>query len=243
MSNWKPFVFASDIHGDEQDAGANRAFWRFMDLWKPKIRVLGGDLFDFRALRTKADEDEKRESMRKDFEAGREWLLRFAPQHFLHGNHDERLWYLREKAKGPLSDYAADRIALIDADCTKLKCRQYPYDKKHGIAHIGNLKCLHGYATGIGAARKHVQVYGSCVFGHGHSIQHASIEGVEDRVGRMAGCLCNLDLQYASTKIGALLWRHGWVYGAINERTGNYQAFQAECIEGKYLLAKELVEL
>lgn len=243
MSNWKPFVFASDVHGDEQDPESNRAFWQFLDMWKPKIRVMGGDLWDFRALRSKADEDERRTSIRLDFEAGREWLLRFAPQHFLRGNHDERLWRLRDKGKGPLSDYAAQLIATVDADTTKLKCHQYPYDKKHGIAHIGNLKCLHGYATGVGAARRHAQIYGSCVFGHGHGIQHASIEGVEDRVGRMAGCLCKLDLEYASTSLGAMLWRNGWIYGVINDKTGNYHSAQAECIDGVWLLPSEFKEL
>lgn len=237
MSNWKRWLFAADVHGSEQDPGANRAFWKFVETYKPQIRVMGGDLWDFAALRAKADEEERRISMKADFEAGLEWLLRYRPQHFLRGNHDERLWRLAARNRGPLSDYATTLIGCVDGELRKMKTTMLPYDKRHGIVRIGNLKCLHGYATGIGAARRTATVYGACVFGHGHSPQIASIEGLEDRVGRQSGCLCKLDLEYAQHQLGALLWRHGWVYGIVNEKTGNYRALSAESIDGDWMVS------
>ncbi len=243
MSNWKKFIFASDVHGSEQDVLANKALFKFLAEYKPDLRIMGGDLFDFAALRKKASEEEKRTSIRTDFEAGRDWLTRFKPTDFLKGNHDERLWKLAEEDRGPISDYAKTLTQWIEEDCRKLKCPVFPYDKRHGIVRIGNLKCLHGFTTGIGAARKMAQVYGACLFGHGHGIQMASIEGLEQRTARMAGCLCKLDLPYVEASMGSLMWRHGWIYGIVDEKTGNYEAFQAQEIEGKYVVLTGMREL
>ncbi len=243
MSNWKKFVFGSDPHGNAQDIPANKAFFSFIKDYKPDIRIGGGDTWNFDALRKKASEEEKRISIREDFEAGLDWILKFQPNHLLLGNHCKRLWDLAELNKGPISDYAKTLVEVVEAECKKLKCPIYPYDKRHGIVRIGNLKCLHGYAHGIGASRKMAQIYGACLFGHGHAVQFASIEGLEDRTGRMAGCLCKLDLPYVETSLGSLMWRHGWIFGVVNEKTGNYQAWQAEEIEGKWLLPTGLKEL
>ena len=87
MSNWTRFMAGFDVHGDQQDKKACEVFFKFAKDWKPEIRVMGGDLFDFRPLRKKASEDERRESMRKDFEAGVQWLKDFQPNHYLRGNH------------------------------------------------------------------------------------------------------------------------------------------------------------
>lgn len=243
MSSWKKFIYASDVHGDEQDPHANKALFKFMGDYKPEIRIMGGDLWDLRALRSKASEEERRVGIRKDYQMGREWLLQFEPNHFLKGNHDERLWKLRDEDKGPISDYAGTLIEEIERDCQKFRCPIYPYDKRHGIVEIGHLKCLHGFATGVYAARQMALVYGSCIFGHGHGIQMASIAGLEDRTARMAGCLCKLDMEYVETSMGSLMWRHGWVYGVVDEKTGNYEAIQAQEISNKFVVLTGLKEL
>ena len=82
MSNWFKFQAGFDVHGDQQSKRACGVFFDFADVWRPDYRVMGGDLFDFRPLRKKASEDEKRESMRGDFEAGMEFLKRMRPTHY-----------------------------------------------------------------------------------------------------------------------------------------------------------------
>ena len=94
--SWTKFVFATDSHGDMQDDASVAMFFKFMAEWKPAIRVMGGDAFDLRPLRKGASEDEKRESIRADIIAGKKFLKRMQPTHFLRGNHDERLWELAE---------------------------------------------------------------------------------------------------------------------------------------------------
>lgn len=239
-NSFKKFLVGFDVHGDLQDAAANTAFFQFMDIWKPDIRICGGDLWDFRAIRKKASEEERRESLQADYDAGIDWLKELRPQHFLLGNHDIRLWDIAETGNGIAADYANQGIKEIIKITDSLKCKLYPYDRKEGVVQLGHLKILHGFATGINAARRTAQCYGSVLMGHGHSIQHVSIEGLENRVGRMCGCLCQLDMEYVRANMGSLLWRHGWAYGVINVNSGDYQVWQAERINDSWILPSSM---
>lgn len=237
MSNWEPWVSCGDIHGDQQDPRANKAFFKFLDIWNPTIRVLNGDLWDFRPLRNGASADEKRESMLADYEAGNRWLEKFKPTHFNRGNHDERLWELAFKKKeGPLSDLALRGVSEIEEKLRKMKCAMLPYHKRK-VLQIGHLKWIHGFGGGgVNAASRHAKAYGSIIVNHFHSIQWVSIEGIENRVGRICGCLCYLDMDYNDRQIGSLVHRHGWPFGVINRRTGNYHCWQAENVDGQWVI-------
>lgn len=237
------FIFATDVHGDQQDPKANDALFSFIELWKPKRRVFGGDLWDFRPLRRKANEDERRESMARDYDAGIEWLNRFKPHVFLRGNHDERLWDLAAKNKGVESDYAMSGVIEIITRTQKMKCEMLPYHNRAGVYRIGHLKMLHGFSSGINAARATALVYGSCLFGHVHTIDEHSIPGLDRRVARSVGCMCKLAMDYNVRTPSALRHSHGFAYGVINDRTGNYHTWQAEEVDGTWILPSDIVEL
>ncbi len=242
-SSYKKFLVGYDIHGDLQDVAANKAFFKFAELWKPEIRVCGGDLWDFRSIRKKASQEEQRDSLQADYEAGLLWLEKLQPNYFLLGNHDIRLWDVAETGNGIAADYAVNCIKEITKLTNKLKCKVFPYDRKQGVLQLGHLKMIHGFATGIGAARRTAQCYGSVLMGHGHGIQHVSIEGLENRIGRMCGCLCSLDMDYVRANMGSLMWRHGWAYGVINTISGDYQVWQAEDVNGTWIIPSDVVQL
>lgn len=241
--NWKKFVVGYDVHGNQQDPAANKAFFKFVDLWKPDIRICGGDVWDFRPLRKNASADEKRESMQADYEAGKLWLERLRATHFLRGNHDERLWKLAEKNDGPLSDYANQGITEVNKLMASLGCKMYPYNKRTGIVQLGHLKVIHGFTHGVNAARRSAQTYGSVLQGHCHGIQHVSIEGIENRMGRACGCLCLLDMDYVEANLASLAWRQGWPYGVINDKTHDYHVWQAENVNGTYVVPSDVITL
>lgn len=71
---WKRFVAGYDPHGILQHGPTNKSFFRFNDIWKPHYRIAGGDNWDFKQLRKKADPYEKRDSMAQDVAAGQQWL-------------------------------------------------------------------------------------------------------------------------------------------------------------------------
>lgn len=241
--SWRRFVFASDPHGNKQDDDANRALFKFIESWQPTVRVCGGDLWNFAALRKGADEEEKRESLLDDYGAGCEWLDKFQPTHFCRGNHDERLWDWAQLDKGVQSDLAHLWVKEIEGDMKKRRCQMLPYHKRKGILKIGHLKMAHGFYSGVNAARRTALAYGSILIGHAHSIQHATIEGLETRMGRIVGCLCQLDQDYNRAHVAALAHEHGWAYGVINDRTGDYQVWQAQRIGNKWLLPTGIEEL
>ncbi len=237
---WKRWVGGYDIHGINQHRPSNEAFFRFVAHWKPHYRICGGDVWDFKQLRKKADAYEKRESMAQDVAEGQLWLERFKPTVFLRGNHDERLWDLAEQGEGVVADYAKVGVARLERVVNKLRCQMYGYNKRTGVYHLGSLKFIHGYLTGVTAARRTALIYGSVVMGHGHGIQSATIESVEQRSGFMCGCLCELELGYNRAHAGTLNHENGWCFGVTNTRTGSFQYWQARRIDGVWVVPSTL---
>lgn len=239
MSKFSKFVFASDVHGDMQDESANGALFRFVGSFKPDVRIMGGDLWDFRPLRRGACDDEKRESLAKDYTAGMQWLKRFKPNFFLLGNHDARLFELAESDNGVASDYAAQGVAEILSTTNKMKCKILPYHHRHGLLKIGKAKFAHGFSTGLYAARTMANTYGAVIFGHVHTVSEFSVPGLDRRVARSVGCLCKLSMDYQIRQMQSLAHSHGFAYGIINNRTGSYVVNQAEEIDGKWILPSD----
>lgn len=238
-----PFIIAGDFHGDQQDPAAMEAFYKFCKIWKPKIRVANGDLWDMVPLRRGAGADEQRQSMLEDFDAGLQILETFKPNVFLLGNHDVRLWNLRKNGTGIQRDFATQAIQTIDKVANKLDCQILPYNNRDGIYNVGKLGVMHGFGAGLGMARRMVQAYGSLVLGHLHTIDIVSVEGPHRRMGRLAGCLCKLDMDYANTTLANLRWQHGWAYGVVDSETGNYYVWQAEEVDGVWMLPTGIQEL
>jgi len=226
-----------------QDAKANNALFKFIKQWKPGIRVLVGDLWDFRPIRGGASDDEKHQSMEKDFEAGGQWLDNFQPHYFIRGNHDERLWFLAESGDGVRADYAGKCILEIESTVKKMRCRMLPYHKRDGILRLGHLKILHGFASGVYASRQTALVYGSALFGHIHCIDEHAIAGLDRRVARACGCLCKLDMDYNSRMPMTLRQAHGFAYGVIHQKTGKYFVWQAEEVNGEWMLPSDVVSI
>lgn len=238
---FQKFIAGFDVHGDNADKAACDVFFRFVADWKPSIRVMGGDLWDFRPLRKKASDDEKRESMAADYRAGIKFLTQFKPTHFLLGNHDARLWELAEADNGVRSDYARDGIAEITKLTEQMDCALYPYHKRDGVCRLGShLKIIHGFHSGVFAARQTALVYGSCLFGHVHTIDEHSIPGLERRVARACGCLCKLDMEYSARTPSTLRQAHGFAYGVIDTRSGAYHSWIAESINGAWLIPSDI---
>jgi predicted phosphodiesterase len=237
------FVVASDSHGDQIDATTETALLSFIADFKPQIRIHAGDVFDFRNLRRGASDDEKAHSLEDDWQMGSDFMRRFfdggKENHFLRGNHDERLWNFAHSATGLLRDYAHDGIARVEKLVAKSRARMLPYDSRIGVLKLGALKVIHGYAAGIGAARKHAIVYRNCLFGHTHNCDVAgaeSDEGVSEARG--IGACCRLDMPYNAHQTGKLRHQNAFCYGLLFS-DGTYQLNQAKKIDGRFYVASD----
>ena len=236
-------MVVSDNHGDMVDGRSSEALFAFLKDWKPEIRIHAGDNWDFRNLRRGASDDEKAASLIDDWEAGSEFLTRLfdggKSNHFLRGNHDERIWHFAGSATGLLRDYAADGIKRINRLMQASKAEMLPYDAALGVLDVGKLRVIHGYHAGIGACRMHAQVYRNCLFGHVHTIESAPVASLEPAEARSIGCLCKRDMDYCNAKTGKLRWAQGWAFGLLFP-DGSYQLFQTRNIHGTFYAATDI---
>lgn len=237
---YERFVVASDSHGDMQDEASCDALWEFIADWKPTIRVHAGDAWDFRNLRRGASDEEKASSLADDWQAGSDFLGKFFDggkrNHFLRGNHDERLWHFAGSATGLLRDYANDGIKRIEGLMRKTRAQMLPYDAALGILQLGKLSVLHGYHCGASACRQHAAIYRNCLFGHVHTIESAPVAAMEPAEARSIGCMCKRDMDYINAKTAKLRWGNGWAFGLLYE-DGTYSLFQARNIGGVFACA------
>ena len=233
----------ADNHGDMVDPGTLAALVDFLGEWKPHVRVHVGDNFDFRNLRKGASDDEKAASLQDDWDQGTDFLRTIfdggQENHFLRGNHDERLWDFRGSATGLLRDYATDGCKRVEATVKKCGAKMLPYDAADGVLKLGALSVVHGYHAGVGACRQHAAVYRNCIFGHVHTIESAPVASLEPAEARSIGCLCIRDMDYINKKTGKLRWAQGWAYGLIFD-DGSYQLFQTRNIGGRFYAASEV---
>jgi len=236
-SRLKKWIYASDLHGDMQRTDVVEELLKFCDLFKPDIKIFGGDLFDFRAIRRGASATERADSMALDVELGLQFLKDFKPQVFLRGNHDERLWDTAKYAgDGLVRDHAQEGVRMIENKCKIQKIKLLPYSVEKGVYKLGKLCFIHGFHAGVFATKRHAEVFadqgGAVIHGHTHSIQQQSIARLGGAGGYGVGCLCRLDMEYNRHFTGRLMHEHGWAYGFCNK--DDYQVYQARKMGDKW---------
>lgn len=242
MSKWTRFLFCADLHGDMQDAPTVAALLKFKEIWKPHIRILGGDAFDFRPLRAKASKADQQEHIGEDVLAGKRFIEAFRPHHFMLGNHDARLWRTALEGDGLVQELAQHGVNDIERLCKRIGATIHPYDTRRGVLQIGALNFLHGFYVGETAAKRHALCFGPCLFGHCHTISTAPVPGLTRLVAQCVGALCQLRMDYNSQTPSALAQANGWAYGIISP-SGDYRVWQAEQIDGKWVLPTDTEEL
>lgn len=239
------YIFASDLHGDLQDPVPVNALLAYTKVWKPKHRIFGGDLFDFRCIRSKANAAERRESLQADFDAGMRFLERWRPTVTILGNHDDRVWRLATEGEGIVADAAKEFIRQIQTKLQLIRCRVLvPYDV-HQSFELGEREFIHGFFPGKHAAARHLaEGWDNVSFGHIHAFQEHVGPGKRPRRSASVGALCSLTMDYAKTIGISRRQQHGWEYGIHNNKTGEVTSWPAKKQEnGKWLLAKEVVEI
>jgi hypothetical protein len=239
---WTPWVAGFDPHGQYIDSATEAAFFEFIDRWKPEIRINGGDNWDFKQLRKGASAEEKKELLTADVMAGKAFNERFVPTHLVRGNHDERLWDLAKYGQGVEGSYAVAIVNDLEDSLRSMGTQVFPYDKRRGVMQLGSLKVFHGFRTGVSAARMSGKTYGSCMFGHVHQYQCATIEGLEQRTAYSIPCLAQVDYDYNRAQEGSLTHENGWSYGVVDLNSGAFQVWVARKFDGLWLLPTGLEE-
>lgn len=245
MASPERFIAVADSHGDMIDPESEQAVISFIQEFKPTVRVHLGDAFDFRCLRRGASDDELAEDLSADWEMGSDFLRKFYAggknNLFLYGNHDYRVVKMTDSTKGLAREYARDGVKRIEQLLKRCRVSQaLPYDSRLGVLKIGNLKMVHGYASGINAPTKMARAYGNVAFGHIHSIEAVAVDSDDGpKEARCIGCLCKTDMPYNSHQLNKLRHSNGFAYGFLLPG-GDYQLFQARKIDGRFYAATDV---
>ena len=153
----------------------------------------------------------------------------------------ERLWIQEQNLSGLARDYATAGIKKITSILRRAKVRKMlPYDSRLGVLKLGNLKMVHGYAAGVGAASKMARAYGNVIFGHVHTIEVAAVDSDEGpKEARCIGAGCQIDMPYNAHKLAKLRHSNGFAYGYLFDN-GDYQLFQTRKIDGHFYAASDI---
>lgn len=236
--HWKPFLCASDNHGDQADKETLRRFFDFADDLKPAHRIHLGDLFDFRPLRKGAGADERAERIEADVVAGQAFLERFKPDTLLLGNHDARLWEAVHSNDGMVATCAAQMLQSFQGDgyavpqigglLKKVGVKRIlPYHRKKGVYKMGGINFLHGFRATQHPAKALSENYNgpSCIGGHVHKFDVYIPRHIDGGISMTAPCMADLDMSYLDRFVAALAHDNGWIFGVVNERTGKHEAW------------------
>lgn len=245
MASPERFIAVADSHGDMIDPESEQAVLSFIQEFKPTVRVHLGDAFDFRCLRRGASDDEQAEGLAQDWDMGSDFLRRFFDggkrNFFLEGNHSRRLTQMVDTTKGVAREYAREGVKRFDQLLKRCRVVEHlPYDSRLGVLRLGELKMVHGYAAGIGAATKMARAYGNVIFGHIHTIEIAAVDSDEGpKEARCIGCLCKTDMPYNAHQLNKLRHSNGFAYGFLLPG-GEYQLSQARKINGRFYAATDV---
>lgn len=228
--SWERSVFIGCTHGDLLDHGAAQVVKEFVADWKPHYRVHLGDLWDFRALRKKAEPEERAQGISYDFNCGLDLLDWFQPQYLTLGNHDHRAWRAAEEtSNGVLADLCAKFCQDAEDALRKRKIRWIPWGVNQYLKlPMGGPKLIHGYRSTLYPAKAHFEHWGECITAHVHRPDSHQARHIDGGKAICVGTLADLGkLSYADGNAAKLGWRQSFAWGLHNTKTGEWQAWQA----------------
>jgi hypothetical protein len=226
--SWKKFVVCGDSHGSLVCEKSKRKFLDFIDDWKPHHRIHLGDLWDFSPLRKGASQEEKADGIADDYVAGIEFLDEYKPHFLTLGNHDDRIWmHSTHCADGIMRERCSQLAEASENEFKKRKIQWVPY---HVTRYLqmpeGGPKLIHGFRATMYPAKAHFENWGPSICGHVHKPDTYVARHIDGQASYSVGCLADINLMtYADRTPAKLAWRQGWLYGMINSKTGQWNAW------------------
>ena len=220
---WKKWVAVGDNHGAMVDDASRRAFLKFVDHWKPDLKVHIGDNFDLPGLRMgiSSEDSAAADDLSEDLFAGFNFMEQFSPHVYMIGNHEDRLWRIAETHSRGVMRYAAqDVIERIKKQCRRLKIKLYEYNAETGVHRVaeGKLAFAHGYSANMNSVKQHATHFarsgGTVIMGHLHRVEVQTGQRQGGTWGYSIGCLANYsEMRYAKHRLATASWENAWAFG------------------------------
>jgi hypothetical protein len=224
MSSYKRALFVGCSHAKYVDPFAKAGVLAMIKAYKPHAVVHLGDFCDTAAFRSGAHgSSDESEPVDADIDTGLAFLQEIGATHVFLGNHEDRLYRMRESPNAVVAYAANQAINAIEDQCRKLKARLIPYDGAFQGMMFGNYLAMHGYMFGEQATRDHAEAHGNIIHAHTHRAAMATGRRADSPTGLCVGTLTKRgEMGYAKARRATLAWRSGFVFGEYNDRIGHF---------------------
>lgn len=209
-------------HGHMIDSRAEKAVLEFREKWQPDTCIHLGDFLDLTCFRSgSAGTNDEAADPRPDVSHGLIFLERLRPNVVLCGNHEDRLWRLRDHPKAIVATLADCIIKEIERTVAACHGVLIPYDFKAQY-QLADCAFLHGWVFSENAIRDTAESYapqgGAVVFAHSHRAGMARGRRADNPLAFNTGTLMDpLNAAYAKARRATLSWSQGLVWGEYTD--------------------------
>jgi len=215
-------------HGAYINKACERAVLRFIDRWKPEIRIHLGDCYDCTFLMRSKLKSGDSERPGADIKAGQDFLRRFSPTTFCIGNHEQRALDLCNSNHAIVAEAAARMKEDMFAPINKKTCNIVPYTiHEEGWFHVGNYRFGHGHLYGQNFLVETANAFGRAVVAHAHRPGVANGRRSDNPTAYCVGTMADIPLmEYANRATSTLSWGYGLVFGETDGETTHLSLWQ-----------------
>ena len=243
------WIAAGDNHGHHVCKETEEALAVHIGRWKPTVRIMLGDCFDFGAWRRGASPEDQEEGINDDLKHGNHFLRKvLKPTIFMQGNHDIRAEEQMLSRNGDRADNARRAVESYTDSLQAIGCKEiHRYsvkgktDKDVNRFRVGKLTGTHGFKSGVSATRETARTLGRpgdvVIHGHTHDFALCTIEHLESNIVGVSG-MCLMDInkaEYSHRRLATTKWCNGWLFGVIDEKTGDCKVWTAHRFQGKFI--------
>ena len=221
---WKRGLVWSCSHAKYCDRQAFEAMLKFKQAWKPNYVACLGDFTDMTAFMSSAKGlSGEGEPIEPDIDTGLTHLAEMRPTDVLMGNHEDRIYRIRNDShSNAIVAYAANKaIDQIESTCKKLKARIHMYDGVFQLVKVeqSDIILTHGTIFNEMAARDMAEMYCNgttmrkVIFGHTHKVSIQPARTFNGAMGYNIGCLTKRNsLEYAKNRRATLSWTQAFCW-------------------------------
>jgi len=217
------FLLCSCSHGHLADQEALEKLLEFKECYEPDKVIMLGDFLDISSFMGHGTgSDTRGDEIMPDLISGLEFLKRLEPDVVFAGNHEERLWRLKDSRNEIIRYCAESVIGHIETFVASMGAEFVPYggmSDPESYRRLGPLAVGHGWSFGMNAEREHCAMTGGpTAIGHVHRIQAQPAYSFGGPMGYSVGCLCDIKkMGYAKNRKATAGWQNGWAYGTFSE--------------------------
>jgi hypothetical protein len=223
ISREKGLIAVGCSHAHAICPTARHAVLAYIDRQSPKIRIHLGDFCDTAAFRSGArGSPDEGDPVGPDIDSGLNFLIEMRATHVLCGNHEDRLWRLRESPNAVVAYAAQKAVQAIEDCCRKIGAQLITYDGVFQSVKFGGTRFMHGTMYGENATRDHAEAFGNVVHAHTHRAALAYARRSDNARGMCVGTMSRKrEHGYAKARRATLAWSQAFCYGAVTDNSAS----------------------